>query len=139
MPTHRNMGDIIRRTPITLSPTDTVQQACLTMHQHRVGAVLVVNEDHNLLGIFTGRDLVRLLAEGRNPAHTHLDTVMTHDPVHLPPGHHALDALRLMHDGGFRHVPVVDQGRVVGVVSHGDFRHFEHARLDEETGIWERL
>jgi CBS domain-containing protein len=82
---------------------------------------------------------VRLLAGGRNPAHTHLGAVMTRDPAYLPPGHHAMDALRLMQDGGFRHVPVVEEGRVVGVVSIWDFRHFEHVRMDEETVIWERL
>ena len=139
MTTLRNMCDVIRRAPITLPPSATVQQACESMQQHRVGAIVVVNELHQLLGIFTGRDAVRLLAEGRNPAHTHLDAVMTRDPTHLPPGHNSLEALHLMHDGGFRHVPVVEHGRVVGVVSHGDFRHFEHARLDEQTGIWERL
>jgi CBS domain-containing protein len=139
MTTLRNMCDIIRRTPITVLPTATVQQACREMYQHRVGAILIVDEHHHLLGIFTGRDAVRLLAEGLNPAHTHLDAVMTRNPSHLPPGHNAVEALRLMHDGGFRHVPVVEGGRLVGIVSHGDFRHFEQARLDEETGIWERL
>jgi CBS domain-containing protein len=109
------------------------------MHENRIGAVLVVDDERHLQGIFTGRDVVRLLAEGRNAAHTHLDTVMTHAPAHLPPGCHAMDALRLMQDGGFRHVPVVTDGCVVGIVSHGDFRAFEHARLDEETGIWERI
>ncbi len=49
------------------------------------------------------------------------------------------NALRLMHDGGFRHILVVANGKVVGVVSHGDFRSFEHSRLDEETDIWERI
>ena len=106
----RNMCDIIRRTPITLPPTATVQQACQAMHQHRVGAIVVVDEHHRLLGIFTGRDAVRLLAEGRNPSHTHLEMVMTRNPLHLPPGHDAVEALQLMHDGGFRHVPVVDKG-----------------------------
>jgi CBS domain-containing protein len=51
----------------------------------------------------------------------------------------AIEALRLMSDGGFRHVPVVADGKVVGVVSHGDFRGLETARLDEETGLWERI
>jgi CBS domain-containing protein len=137
--THRRMSDVIHRPPVTLPPTATVQHACQEMHRQRVGAVLVVDEHTHLLGIFTGRDLVRLLAEGRDPAKLALDAVMTRDPEHLPPGHTAVEALRLMQDGGFRHVPVVEQGRVVGVVSHGDFRHFEHARLDEETGVWERL
>lgn len=135
----RHMAEIIRRTPVTLPRNATVQRACHEMHAHKIGAVLVVDEGERLLGIFTGRDVVRLLAEGRNPAHTHLDAVMTREPAHLPVGHHALDALRLMQDGGFRHVPVVSDGRVVGIVSHGDFRSVEHARLDEETGIWERI
>ena len=50
-----------------------------------------------------------------------------------------IDALRLMRDGGFRHVPVVDNGTLVGVVSRGDFRGLEQDRLDEETGLWERI
>ncbi len=64
---------------------------------------------------------------------------MTRHPEHMPPTHTAVDALRLMHDGGFRHVPVVAGGRVVGIVSAVDFRSMEHDRLDEETGFWERI
>ncbi|HWA81648.1 MAG TPA: CBS domain-containing protein [Acetobacteraceae bacterium] len=57
----------------------------------------------------------------------------------MPPGSTAIDALRLMQDGGFRHMPVVADGVVVGIVSRGDFRGLELDRLDEETGIWERI
>jgi CBS domain-containing protein len=64
---------------------------------------------------------------------------MTKDPEHLPPRHTAIHALRLMRDGGFRHVPVVHEGVVIGIVSRGDFRGLEQDRLDEETGIWERM
>ncbi|MCX7383271.1 MAG: CBS domain-containing protein [Alphaproteobacteria bacterium] len=135
----RRMSDIIRRRPVTLGGGATVQEACRLMHAHHIGAILVTEPSDELFGIFTGRDVVRLLAEGRNPAHTHLHAVMTREPAHLPPDHSAIDALRLMHDGGFRHVPVVAHGKLVGVVSVGDFRQFEHARLDDETGIWERM
>lgn len=135
----RHMAEIVRRKPVTLPGSATVQQACQLMHEHRIGAILVVDDQQRLEGIFTGRDVVRLLAEGRNPAHVHLQGVMTSKPACMAPGHAAIDALRLMHDGGFRHVPVLEDGRVVGLVSHGDFRSFEHARLDEETGIWERI
>jgi CBS domain-containing protein len=65
--------------------------------------------------------------------------VMTKEPACLPPRHTAIDALRLMRDGGFRHVPVVDNGVLVGVVSRGDFLGLEQDRLDEETGIWEGM
>jgi CBS domain-containing protein len=135
----RHMLDVIRRGPVTVTRNDSVQVACRLMHEHKIGAVLVVDDESCLEGIFTGRDAVRLLATGKNAAHTPLHAVMTPRPEHLPPQHDAMDALRLMNDGGFRHVPVVEHGKVIGIVSVGDFRSFEHARLDEETGIWERL
>ena len=57
----------------------------------------------------------------------------------MTPNKTAVEALRLMQDGGYRHVPIVHQGSVVGIVSPGDFRGLEQARLDEETGLWERI
>ncbi len=135
----RKIGDVVRRQPVTLPATATVQQACQEMHTHRIGAVMVTDAHGALEGIFTGRDVVRLLAEGKSPAHTHLAAVMTRNPAHMPPTHTAIEALRLMHDGGFRHIPVVAQGKVLGLVSTADFRGLEHDRLDEETGVWEKL
>ena len=103
-------------------------------------AVLVVDEDNRLVGIFTGRDVVgRVVASDCDPVATTVVRVMTRDPVTFPPGKNAIDALRLMQDGGFRHLPIVENGRVVGIVSRGDFRGLEQARLDEETGLWERI
>jgi len=109
------------------------------MRDHRVGAVMVIGEGGVLEGIFTGRDAVRLLAEGRNAVHTKLDSVMTRNPSIMSPYQGAVEALRLMHDGDFRHVPVVHDGRVAGMVSHGDFHAIEHAAFDDQTGLWERL
>ena len=135
----RRIGELVRRKPVTLGGGATVQEACREMRQHRIGAVIVVDSEGRLEGIFTGRDVVGLLADGRNPAHTRLSEVMTRSPAHMPPSHTAIEALRLMHDGGFRHVPVVAQGRVAGIVSAMDFRAVEHDRLDEESGFWERI
>ena len=125
--------------PLTVRPSATVQEACKEMHARKVSAVLVTNPKGELVGIFTGRDAVRLLADGKNPSSTHLQQVMTQGPHCLPPRHKAIDALRLMRDGGFRHVPVVHEGLVIGIVSSGDFRGLEQDRLDEEIGIWERI
>ncbi len=137
---NREMAEIIRnQKPLTLPPTATVQEACKLMHERRIGAVLVTNPKGELVGIFTGRDAVRVLAEGKDSKATHLRQVMTKDPECLPPRHTAIHALRLMRDGGFRHVPVVHEGMVVGIVSRGDFRGLEQDRLDEETGIWEGM
>lgn len=137
----RDMSEIIRdQTPLTYSPRTTVKHACQGMRQRRAGAVLVIDAGHRLLGIFTGRDAVgRVLAEGKDATKTLLSEVMTRAPATMGPTGSAIDALRLMHDGGFRHVPVVADGKVVGIVSHGDFRGLETARLDEETGLWERI
>jgi CBS domain-containing protein len=135
------MSDIVRdQDPLVLAPETTVKDACGRMRERRVGAVLVAESDRRLVGIFTGRDAVcRILAEGKDPAKTPLRDVMTPRPQSMPPGKSAIDALRLMQDGGFRHVPVVENGKVVGVVSRGDFKGLELDRLDEETGLWERI
>ena len=137
---NREMAEIIRnQKPLTLPPTATVQEACKHMHARKVGAILVTNPKGELVGIFTGRDAVRMMAEDRHAGTTLLREVMTNEPDCLPPRHTAIDALRLMRDGGFRHVPVVREGVVIGIVSRGDFRGLEQDRLDEETGIWERM
>jgi CBS domain-containing protein len=137
---NREMAEIIRnQKPLTLPPTTTVQEACKHMHRRKVGAVLVVDAKQGLVGIFTGRDAVRVLALGKSADTMPLRQIMTRKPATLPPRHTAIEAMRIMRDGGFRHVPVVDEGVVIGVVSRGDFRGLELDRLDEETGIWERM
>jgi CBS domain-containing protein len=135
------MLDIVHhQNPVTLAATESVQQACSLMRDKRVGAILVVEGKGQLIGVFTGRDAVcRVLAQGRDPVATRLQEVMTPAPITMKPGSTANDALHLMQDGGFRHIPVVDDGRIIGIVSKGDFRGLEQARLDEETKLWERI
>jgi CBS domain-containing protein len=100
----------------------------------------VTDEKGKLVGMFTGRDAVcRVLAFGKDSAHTKLAEVMTRDPITMAPDKNAIDALRLMWDGGFRHLPVVKDGKLLGVVSRGDFKGAEHDRLDEERGLWEHM
>ena len=62
---------------------------------------------------------------------------MTSDPVTITPDSRAIDALRLMSNRGFRHLPVVDDGKIWGVVSRGDFKGMELDQLDEEHHLWE--
>jgi len=98
-------------------PETTVAKAAKLMAKKNVGAVMVV-EDKLLVGIFTERDAVfRVIAEGRDPSATRLREVMTPDPLTVDPDEIFGRALLLMHDHGFRHVPVVENGEAIGIVS----------------------
>ncbi|HSS61175.1 MAG TPA: CBS domain-containing protein [Candidatus Limnocylindrales bacterium] len=103
----------------TVEPADTVGEAVAVMAQHRVGSVLVM-EAGRLLGIFTERDTVRALSQSHDAARHEIQSWMTHDPKTVGPDADAEAALRFMLDNGFRHLPVVDAGKVVGVVSMRD-------------------
>ncbi|MCC6610670.1 MAG: CBS domain-containing protein [Burkholderiales bacterium] len=137
--TNRRMAYIVKdQNPLTLPPDTSVQQACQRMWERRVGAVLVADGDR-LVGIFTGRDAVRALAEGRPPADTPLSAAMTATPDTIAPEATAIEALRRMFDCGYRHLPIVDRDRIVGIVSRGDFKGLELDRLESEIWLWERI
>jgi CBS domain-containing protein len=109
------------------------------MRKHNVGAVLII-EDEALKGILTVNDMTyRVIARGLDPDKTLLGEVMSPDPDTVSSDTTAIDALRLMQDGDYRHLPVVDGGRVLGLVSRRDFHGVEKARLDDETTLWERI
>ena len=112
------VGDLIEERKLVLAAPDTsVAQAAGMMKQHEVGALLVV-EQGRLVGIFTERDaVVRVMAPGLQPATTVLSDVMTRDPVTVAPDEPLGTAMLLMHEHGFRHAPVVEDGRPIGVVS----------------------
>ena len=133
--------DIVKegRSLLEMPVTANVRDAARAMRERGVGAVLVT-EGGRLAGIFTERDLVhRVVASDRNPEETPLSQVMTSDPDTIGPDATALEALRQMDDGGYRHLPIVAGGRTVGIVSRRDFFASEMARLEKETGLWERL
>jgi CBS domain-containing protein len=138
---NRKLAEIIRRrNPVALPIGATVRDACRLMRDNRIGAILVTEADGRLAGLFTGRDAVgRVIAEALDPVTTTLGAVMTVQPDTLKPHARAIDALRMMQDGGYRHMPVLDEGKIAGIVSYGDFSGLELARLDEETGFWEIL
>ena len=136
----RRMAEIIRdQKPLALRPEITVAEACAAMHARRVGAVPVVEPGDRLVGIFTGRDAIRCLAQGCDGRRTTLRQVMTPNPVTISPDQPAMEALRILDDCGFRHLPVCRDGHLRGIVSRYDFRAMEHAKLDEETGFFEVL
>src|SRR4030095_3986961 len=111
---------IEHQAPVTANPEMTVAAASRLMRTKRVGELLVV-DNGRLAGIFTERDaLFRVIAEGRAPEKTRLAEVMTHNPRTIAPDRPFGHALHLMHEGEFRHVPVVETGRPLGMVSARD-------------------
>jgi len=99
------------------APHSTVLDAAIQMARRKVGAMLVL-DGARLVGIFTERDaLIRVLAASRDPARTLLAEVMTPEPTTITPDKSFGLALLVMHEEGFRHLPVVEAGRVVGIVS----------------------
>lgn len=132
--------DVVRNQQLlALSAETTVRTAAGQMRARHVGAVLITT-DSRLDGIFTERDMVyRVVAEGRDPERTTLADVMTRNPDTIRPDATAIDALRRMQDGGYRHLPIVDRGRLVGIVSRRDFFGVEKARLEDEGDLWKKI
>ena len=102
---------------LTAAPETTVSNAARLMAAKNVGAVLVVANER-LVGIFTERDVVfRVIAKGLDAKTTPLSDVMTAAPKTLEPGKSYGHALVLMQENGFRHVPVLENGRPIGIIS----------------------
>jgi CBS domain-containing protein len=136
----RRLSEIIcNRDPLILSERTSVKTACEGMGEREMGAALVCNEDGLLVGIFTARDAVRRVLGRGKGGQTKLREVMTREPVTMTPEQSAIDALRLMWDGGFRHLPLVDDGGIRGMISRNDFGSEERLTLDEERRFWEHM
>ena len=122
---------------VTVHTYTSVEEAAHLMAVRRIGAVLVVGEDGKLAGIFTERDaLVRVVAWQRAPAATLVAEVMTPNPDTIGPDDTAAEALDMMRKRGYRHLPVVDDGRLVGMVSVRDL--YATALVELEQGLQER-
>ena len=122
-----------RQTVHTVSPSDTVATAVRMMSELRIGALPVV-DNSGLLGIFSERDvLVRIVNEGLDPKTTPVSRVMTENPEHVVPSTTVEDAMSLMRKRGFRHLPVLEHGRLMGLVSIRDFN--EWLTRDEEAAV----
>ncbi len=114
----QNVADVMSGDLLTVEGTVSVEDAVRTMNDRRVGAVLVL-EDDRLVGVFTERDVLRAVAHGLTPEATVGDW-MTRGPETIEPDDTAEHAAIIMIHGGFRHLPVVDAGKVVGILSIRD-------------------
>lgn len=121
-PVDRLFGE--RETIHSVGPDTSVTECVRAMAAHRIGALMVL-EGERLIGIFTERDaLNRVLAAGLDPVSTKVSSVMTQDPFCISPGTTVAEAMELVTQRRFRHLPVVEDGKVLAVVSSGDLTHW---------------
>ena len=120
-------------------PSASVYAAAAVMKRQRQCVVLVMTEER-LEGILTEQDVVRrVVAEQRDPSTVTLADVMTTNPDTIAAGDLALTGLQMIEDGCYRHLPVIENSRVIGLISRVDFPGEEKTELEAERHCWERL
>ena len=111
-----NLGDVMARAVVSVAPEDTLGEAAQKMVDEGVGAAVVL--DHGrLIGILTERDLLKAAAGRVHSSEARVREWMTEEPITASSETSVEDAVRAMLEHGFRHLPVVEEGRTVGVVS----------------------
>lgn len=111
------LEELIERSALTVEAHEPLSRAAATMFENHVGSLVVVDEDNDLIGIFTERDLLRACAAGIDTHTTTVGNWMTAEPITATADAEAAAALQTMIDKGFRHLPVVGPGGLLGVVS----------------------
>ena len=122
------VGEIMTSDVLAVDPADTIGETAQKMVERGVSSA-VVSDYGNLIGIVTERDLTRAVAGRVHTSEARVREWMTSDPITLSPDASADEAAKIMLDNGFRHVPIVDEGRAVGIVSIRDV-----ARWSTEEG-----
>jgi CBS domain-containing protein len=102
---------------ITIHPNESLKDAAALLTKHNIGALVVVNDSNAPVGILSERDIVRAAARRDDPFALPINAVMTRDVVTGSPQDDLQAVLQSMTDGHFRHVPILDQGALVGIVS----------------------
>ncbi|MCV2876980.1 DUF294 nucleotidyltransferase-like domain-containing protein [Rhodobacteraceae bacterium XHP0102] len=121
----QTLGDLMTRNPLTCRADDSLLSAAQSMRDHRISCLLVTTAAGELQGIVTTRDLTnRALAEGLSSAHK-VAEIMTPDPKTLPATALVADALHLMVEHGFTHMPIMDRGKLEGILSQTDMMRFQ--------------
>ena len=120
MGTVRNILQTKGNAVYTVSPETSVYDALEKLEDNNLGSLVVV-EDEKLIGIFTERDYARkVILKGRSSKDTHVRDIMTERPVFVTPDSSIDTCMQLMSSKSFRHLPVLDNDQLVGVISIGD-------------------
>ena len=116
----QSINEVMTHDPVTVETSTPVAEAAKLMRDHDTGA-LIVTEDSTVAGILTDRDItVRAVADGQDPTSVTVGQVATTSAATLTPDQTVDDAINLVREQNVRRVPVVQDGRAVGIVSIGD-------------------
>jgi CBS domain-containing protein len=119
---------------ITVEPICTLADAVRILSEHRIGALVIVGPDRNVAGILSERDIVRALAKrGPGALNEPVGEVMTRKVVTCAESETVAELMERMTQGRFRHVPVVERGRLVGLVSIGDIVKHRLQEMEHES------
>lgn len=125
---------------ISLRPEDTVQTASAIMAVNKIGALPVKNGNEEVVGILSERDIVRgLYKEGTSCLDKLVQDLMTHEVATCAIEDEVQDVQQKMHNGRFRHIPVVKDGKLHGVVSQGDVMHMCIEKAQTEASVMREL
>jgi CBS domain-containing protein len=116
---------------VTIRPEQPLKEAIALLSQHNIGALVVVDAKNKPVGIISERDIVRRAARGSDILNAPTSEAMTKSPVTGTPQDDVNAVLQTMTDRRFRHLPIVDEGKLVGIVSIGDL---VKAQLNEYKG-----
>ncbi len=123
-----SIGELAVHYPVACLPDLPLREAVALMQQNNVGSIVIVDDQQRPLGIFTLRDLRRVIGAEAGELSAAISCYMTHEPFHLPPEATAFDAAIAMTERHIAHVCVVDNGQLVGVISERDL--FSLQRVD---------
>lgn len=134
MPSRPISEVIATRSYVAVPETTSVREVAESMRSHRTSALLVVDKRGRLAGICTERDVVfDVVAEGRDPGQTPVSAIMTAEPRTISDDKPFCHALHMMFEGGFRHVPVVDdRGRPIGLLAAADALECDALQFEED-------
>jgi len=122
------------RDVVTIEPSATLEAAIATLAEHRIGAAVVLGADRRVVGILFERDIVRAFAEfGADALTKRLAQVMTREVTTCGEAETAISIMERMTTGKFRHIPVVERGRLVGIVSIGDIVKHRLWEMEQES------
>jgi CBS domain-containing protein len=128
------VSEIMTNAAVTDQPDDTLAEAARKMWRQQTGSLLVL-EGEDLVGIITERDVLKAVATGASLQDTRVSELMTKDVMTVGPGTSLREAAKIMADRWFRHLPVVDGGKLVGIISQRDLAGVLAGALNEPEAL----